>query len=129
MNALNQANIKATFCVVGSRVREYPAIFQRIYQSGHEICAHTWSHRYLTTQTNDQIVAEMEWTLKAIQKVIGVRPTLARPPFGDIDDRVRAIFKAMGLKTLLRNRDAIDWRVNNPSNSYNPCCITANFTM
>jgi hypothetical protein len=34
--------------------------------------------------TNEQIVAELGWTRKAIQAVLGVTPTTMRPPFGDI---------------------------------------------
>jgi hypothetical protein len=36
--------------------------------------------------TNEQIVAELGWTRKAIQKVLGVTPTTMRPPFGDIGE-------------------------------------------
>ena len=36
--------------------------------------------------TNEQIVAELGWTRKAIQSVIGVTPTTMRPPFGDIGE-------------------------------------------
>jgi peptidoglycan/xylan/chitin deacetylase (PgdA/CDA1 family) len=34
--------------------------------------------------TTEQIVAELGWTRLAIQKVLGVTPTLMRPPYGDI---------------------------------------------
>lgn len=65
---------------------------------------HTWSHPYLTTLTNEQIVAELGWTAKAIKEVTGVTPntvkfllahgidfglmvayTQMRPPYGDIE--------------------------------------------
>lgn len=52
--------------------------------SGHEISVHTWSHRLLTTLTNEQIVAELAFTREAIKEVIGVTPTTMRPPQGDI---------------------------------------------
>lgn len=35
---------------------------------------HTWSHPYLTTLTNEQIVAELGWTAKAIKEITGVTP-------------------------------------------------------
>ena len=128
LDALAKANIKATFCVVGSRVPLFPQVLKRMYEEGHEICVHTWSHRYLTSQTNDQIVAEMEWTIQAVQQVIGLRPTLARPPFGDMDDRVRAVLRAMKLRDLLWNRDTKDWRLNSPMYNFSPAWIPGNFT-
>lgn len=40
----------------------------------------------LTAMTNEQIVAELGWTRKAIQSVLGVTPTTMRPPYGDIGE-------------------------------------------
>ena len=34
--------------------------------------------------TNEQIVAELGWTRKAIKAVLGITPLLMRPPYGDI---------------------------------------------
>jgi peptidoglycan/xylan/chitin deacetylase (PgdA/CDA1 family) len=36
--------------------------------------------------TNEQIVAELGWTRKAIQSVLGITPTTMRPPYGDIGE-------------------------------------------
>jgi hypothetical protein len=75
--------------------------------------------------TNEQIVAELGWTRKAIKDVTGVTPILFRPPYGDIDDRVRAVAKAMNLVPALwtsipddngdgvvEQWDSNDWRVH-----------------
>ena len=75
--------------------------------------------------TNEQIVAELGWTRKAIKDVTGVTPILFRPPYGDIDDRVRAIAKAMNLVPaiwtsipddngdgVVEQWDSNDWRVH-----------------
>jgi len=118
LNFLGQHDILATFFVVGSRVIERPTVLVEEYMSGHEISVHTWSHKPLTSLTNEQIVAELGWTRKAIRAVLGVTPTTMRPPFGDIDDRVRAICLAMGLVPIMWTRapgggqfDTNDWRV------------------
>ncbi|KAF9054495.1 hypothetical protein BJ165DRAFT_1337898 [Panaeolus papilionaceus] len=115
---LDDKDLSATFFVVGSRVIERPNILIQEYMSGHEISVHTWSHRPLTTLTNEQIVAELGWTRKAIKTVLGVTPTTMRPPYGDIDDRVRAISLAMGMVPIMWTRtpdggkfDTNDWRV------------------
>ncbi|KAI0272326.1 hypothetical protein BC834DRAFT_948639 [Gloeopeniophorella convolvens] len=118
LNYMDKQDIKATFFVVGSRVIERPPVLIEEYMSGHEISVHTWSHRPLTSLTNEQIVAELGWTRKAIQAVIGVTPTTMRPPYGDIDDRVRAISLAMGMIPIIWTSapgsgpfDTNDWRV------------------
>ncbi|KAH9487078.1 Chitin deacetylase [Psilocybe cubensis] len=101
---LDQENLKSTFFVVGSRVISFPAILQTEYMSQHQIGVHTWSHPPLTTLTNEQIIAELGWTKKVIKDVLGVTPNMMRPPFGDIDDRVRAISLAMGLIPVMWTR-------------------------
>lgn len=118
LNYLDQKKISATFFVVGSRVIERPAVLIEEYMAGHEISVHTWSHRPLTSLTTPQIVAELGWTRKAIKNVLGVAPTTMRPPYGDIDDRVRAISLAMGMVPIMWTRtpsggvfDTNDWRV------------------
>ncbi|KAI8930088.1 hypothetical protein BC831DRAFT_441276 [Entophlyctis helioformis] len=128
LDALKAINAKATFCVVGSRVIDRPQILRRIFEEGHQICSHTWSHRFLTSQSNEQIMAEFEWTNLIIQQVTGARPAYARPPFGDIDNRVRAVIEKMGMKTLLWNRDTLDWNLANPTTTFQSSWVLGNFT-
>ncbi|KAL7411029.1 hypothetical protein BDY24DRAFT_145784 [Mrakia frigida] len=118
LDYLTASDVKATFFVVGSRVISRPEMLALEYELGHQISVHTWSHPPLTTMTNAQIVAELGWTKKAIKDVIGVTPNTMRPPYGDIDDRVRAVCKAMGLTPIIwtgladgTNFDTDDWRI------------------
>lgn len=39
--------------------------------------------------------------MQAIKDVMGVTPTCWRPPYGDVDDRVRAIAQGLGLRTYM----------------------------
>jgi len=118
LNYLNQQSLQATFFVVGSRVIERPDILIEEYMAGHHISVHTWSHRPLTSLSNEQIVGELGFTRAAIKAALGVTPTTMRPPYGDIDDRVRAISLAMGMVPILWTSapqsgpfDTNDWRV------------------
>lgn len=121
LNYLEDKNLKATFYVIGSNAIDKPAILQATYLAGHEIALHTWSHRALTTLSNEEIIAELGWNRKAVKDVTGVSPNTMRPPYGDIDDRVRAICKAMKLTPVMWTTegelqyDSNDWRVNDGS--------------
>lgn len=109
--------IKSTLFVVGSRAISRPDILQESYMSSHQLSVHTWSHPTLTTLTNEQIIAELGWTRQAIKDITGVAPNTMRPPYGDIDDRVRAICKAMGLTPIIwtsvngQTFDTDDWHI------------------
>ncbi|KIJ67375.1 carbohydrate esterase family 4 protein [Hydnomerulius pinastri MD-312] len=107
---LQQNNQKATMFYIGSNVMDWPLEAQRGLADGHEICVHTWSHRYMTSLTNEEVFAEFYYTMQAIKLVVGVTPTCWRPPFGDVDDRVRAFAHALGLRTIIWQYDSNDWR-------------------
>ncbi|KAJ7596642.1 hypothetical protein C8J56DRAFT_917949 [Mycena floridula] len=104
LDYLDEQKLKSTFFVVGSRVISFPATLQAEYLAGHQIAVHTWSHPALTTLSNEAIIAELGWSKKVIHDVLGVTPNFMRPPFGDIDDRVRAISIAMGLTPVIWSR-------------------------
>lgn len=67
----------------------------------------------VTSLTNEQVVAELGWTMQIIFDKSGGRiPQFWRPPYGDVDERVRDIAKLVfGLQTVLWNADTEDWKV------------------
>jgi peptidoglycan/xylan/chitin deacetylase (PgdA/CDA1 family) len=109
VNDLGSVNIKSTFFVVGSQVLQYPNSLLNAYKAGHQIAIHTWSHQSLVNITDDEIISEIVWTARIIRDVIGVTPSMIRPPYGNVDDRVQKIITNLGLKTILWNRDTSDW--------------------
>ncbi|KAF9998590.1 chitin deacetylase [Modicella reniformis] len=113
MYYLKEKNLTATFFIVGSRVLEYPDILKEEVAQGHHIAMHTWSHSGLTTLTNHQIVAEIKWSEKIIRDVTGLTMKYVRPPYGDIDNRVREILRQMGYTIVIWSAgwDTNDWRM------------------
>ncbi|KAI9013908.1 chitin deacetylase [Phycomyces nitens] len=108
-NFLATTNQKSTLFYIGSNVATFPAAAQRALNDGHVLCLHTWSHPQMTSQSNVQVVAELYWTLRAIKEATGITSRCWRPPYGDVDDRVRAIAWQMGLRTILWDEDTNDW--------------------
>ncbi|KAJ3716638.1 putative chitin deacetylase [Lentinula raphanica] len=106
---LLEQNQKATMFFIGSNVLDWPFEAQRAIDEGHEICAHTWSHHYMTGFSSEDAFAELYYSMKAIKLVLGVTPTCWRPPFGDVDDRIRAIAEGLGLQTIIWQYDSFDW--------------------
>ena len=46
LDILDKYNIKATFFVLGNRVKMYPDIVKQEYEAGHYIANHGYSHKY-----------------------------------------------------------------------------------
>lgn len=110
LEPLKRRNVKATFYVTGQQVADYPEVLKQIYDEGHSIGIHSWSHKALSTLTTAEIISEIVWTARIIYQVIGEIPSHIRPPFQDIDDRSRAVIEAMGLKIVMWNFDTNDWQ-------------------
>ncbi|KAJ3010532.1 chitin deacetylase [Thoreauomyces humboldtii] len=94
-------NTKATFFLIGAQSFYHPTAVQAVYAAGHEVAVHTWTHSALSTLTNEQIVAEILFTEALLVRITGVRPTMMRPPYGDVDDRGRAIIAALGYRLIM----------------------------
>ncbi|KAF9991466.1 hypothetical protein BGZ79_004443 [Entomortierella chlamydospora] len=121
---LKHNNQKANLFYIGSKIMGAPAAAQRGLNDGHVICSHTWSHPSMTTLTNAEVVAEFYYSLRIIKEVLGVTPRCWRPPYGDVDDRVRAIAWQMGMRTVIWDRDTNDWQINGDQVAPGPNAIT-----
>ncbi|KAF9984058.1 chitin deacetylase [Modicella reniformis] len=108
LNYLKKTQVAATFFLIGTNVVQHPDIVKREATDGHHLASHTWSHHALTTLTNEQIVAEMKWTEKAVMDATGLRLKYMRPPYGDINNRVRFVLKKLGYIPVDWTGDAFD---------------------
>jgi len=107
----NHNDQKANLMYIGSNILGAPDAAQRGLNDGHVICSHTWSHPSMTQLTNAEVVAEFYYSLLMIKQVLGITPRCWRPPYGDVDDRVRAIAWQMGMRTIMWDLDTNDWNI------------------
>ncbi|KAF9957566.1 hypothetical protein BGZ72_001656 [Mortierella alpina] len=124
---LDTTNQKATLFYIGSNVVQNWQIARRACAAGHHIAVHTWSHHYSTSLTDEQFIAEVKYTESAIKEVCGFTPRYFRPPFGDIDNRIRGLLWAMGYISVLWDYDTNDWDSCDPPHT-TVSEINANFT-
>ncbi|KAF8151588.1 hypothetical protein B0H34DRAFT_664787, partial [Crassisporium funariophilum] len=112
---LKEHNQKATMFYIGSNVMNWPLEAKRGYDDGHEICILTEISLAVTALPSENVFAELYYSgsllMEAVKLVTGVTPTCWRPPYGDVDDRVRAISFGLGLQNVLWNYDSNDWQV------------------
>lgn len=73
LDILKKENIKATFFVLGSRVNAMPETVKRIYEEGHYIANHGYSHSYSAIYSSPQAVLdEFNQCNDAVRGAIGV---------------------------------------------------------
>lgn len=115
----NKINNQATHFMIGGNIAGDPKGMQAAFNNGGHLAVHTWSHHYMTALSNEAVLGELGWTMQIIADLSGGRvPAYWRPPYGDTDNRVRAIAEQVfGMKTVLWNRDTNDWAIGTKDNS------------
>lgn len=106
---LDNLDHKVTFFTLGMNVVRYPEIYRRAMNEGHLMATHTWSHKFLPSLTNKEIVAQLEWSIWAMNATAHHLPKWYRPPYGAIDDRVRSIARMFGMQAVVWDHDLVDW--------------------
>lgn len=85
LDILKQSQIKATFFVVGTQVKDNPQILKRIYLEGHAIGNHSFNHEYSDLyQSAESYVAQLHKNEELIMSILGVRPRISRAPGGTV---------------------------------------------
>ena len=102
LEILKQNNIKATFFLVGSMVENNPSIVRKIYDEGHTIGNHTYSHDY-AYNTKEAFLSEVQKTDSLISKAIGkeYKSYFVRVPGGSMGKKVpQDAIKENGYKSI-----------------------------
>lgn len=109
LDILKEKHVPATFFLLGRRhIEKYPELVERMAAEGHEVAGHTWDHKILTRIGPEQIREELERPNEAIERLIGHRPTLMRPPQGRTDATVQKICQELGMSEVLWSVTAKD---------------------
>ncbi|MFC2947727.1 polysaccharide deacetylase family protein [Virgibacillus sediminis] len=109
LEILKQKGVKATFFVVGERAQKYAEQLRQIYQEGHAIGNHTWDHPHLPELTDQQFNENIESTSAEIEEILGFKPDLFRPPFGEIEDQQVEMLNRQGYRSIMWTADTKDW--------------------
>ena len=117
LDTLKQENVKATFFVLGSKVKEKPDLVKRMYDEGHFIANHGYSHVYSSIYSSPQAVLdEYNACNEEVRKAIGeeeYNSHLFRFP-GGIAGGPYAELKCQANELLMQNNIVhVDWNALN----------------
>ena len=118
LGMLADAEALATWFPLGEVVADSPDRLRAIADAGHEIGNHSWSHPQLTASSNGQIETQINRTALLVEKLLGTRPTLVRPPYGAISKRVAAELGRLNAPAVLWDVDPLDWKYRNADRVY-----------
>jgi peptidoglycan/xylan/chitin deacetylase (PgdA/CDA1 family) len=83
LELLNEHHVQASFFCIGKRITENESLFRRVHEAGHLIGNHSYSHhRWFDLFSAEKMYDDLQMMDAAVQKVIGLKPKLFRPPYG-----------------------------------------------
>ncbi len=110
LDILCDRQVPATFFVCGQNVERYPEIVRRLHRDGHTLGNHTFSHPFLCFCRPESIAEEIERTQQVVEKVVGVRPEIFRPPYGVRWFGLYPVLRERGLRLVQWSDTGYDWK-------------------
>jgi peptidoglycan/xylan/chitin deacetylase (PgdA/CDA1 family) len=107
--ALEGLATKATFFVLGERLRAHPDLARDIRGRGHDLALHGMTHRRHDALSLDEARSELGAGMKAFDEVLGERPRWYRPPYGRSSPVLAAVCEELGLELAYWSSWGYDW--------------------
>lgn len=106
LDGLKERGVHVTFFVTGEHAKLHPDIIERMYEEGHLIGNHTYSHIQLTKSNREKFKEELVQTSKVIQEITGDEVIYVRPPYGTWDKKFE---EELNMIPVLWTVDTLDW--------------------
>lgn len=83
LELLQEHKVTAAFFCIGKRVQENEALLKQVYDAGHLIGNHSFSHNtWFDLFSAEKMYDDLKMMDASMEKVIGLKPKLFRPPYG-----------------------------------------------
>ncbi|MFC5405573.1 polysaccharide deacetylase family protein [Cohnella soli] len=130
LDVLKRKKVTATFFVVGTRAKKHPDLLLRIQKEGHDIGNHSFSHPDFSKLSLNKMQQQIGRAETIIDGIVGFKPKLVRPPYGEITETQLRWAKQAGYTVVNWNVDSSDWRqlsakqvLNNVTRSVRPGAV------
>jgi peptidoglycan/xylan/chitin deacetylase (PgdA/CDA1 family) len=109
LEVLAKHKVQATFFVIGQYAAREPELLREMAAAGHVIGNHTWTHPNMAQASVPQNREELERTNGELERILGAKATLFRPPFGGRRPATLRIARELGLTPTTWNIIGNDW--------------------
>lgn len=107
LNNLLEVGERATFFVLGNRIRDNADLVQREHDEGHAVASHNYSHGDVSKMSGTAIRSQKTKFNDACYPVLGITARYTRVPYGLCNDMIKA--KA-DVALIQWSIDTYDWR-------------------
>lgn len=110
LDVLKIKKVKATFFLVGSRMKQYPVVTERIFNEGHCLANHTYNHVKMPGKSLNEVLECISQTEQIIERVCGGSYKIFRPPWGHISSEQKSSLIKSGYKVVLWDVNSKDFQ-------------------
>ena len=117
LRVLAKHGVRGTFFWIGryldgdsGRAVASRAVARQVAAAGHLVGNHTHDHRLLLNLSRAEQIAQIDDGARSIERAIGKRPVLFRPPFGQLDLYSEALLRTRGQTLVLWSVEAGDMK-------------------
>lgn len=110
LDTLDKYNAKGTFFIVGLWAKKYPETVKLIYDRGHEIANHGYSHAHMSKIPENKIEEEILLCTQVLAEITGESTILFRPPYGEYNSDTIKVANRLNYKTIQWEVDSLDWK-------------------
>jgi Predicted xylanase/chitin deacetylase len=119
LDILKANKVNASFFFIGENVKNFPQVVKRTYNEGNLVLNHSYTHPELSKKNNAEIDKELCQTENSIFSLIGKRPAIIRPPYGDLSQAAVDEIKKNNYKMIIWSIDTFDWSQKEKANIIN----------
>lgn len=113
LDTLKEKNVPAAFFITAPYAKTQQELIKRMINEGHILGNHTVNHPKLPTLSDaTKIASELNEMNELVSDMYGYEMKYMRPPEGEYSQRVLAVAKDLGFKTVLWSFAYRDWNVN-----------------
>ena len=117
LKVLARHEVKAAFFWIGhyldgeaERAVKTREVARQVVAAGHLVGNHTYDHMRLTILPRSDVLEQIDRSALSIENAIGKRPTLFRPPFGQLDSWTSERLQERGAELVLWSVEASDMK-------------------
>lgn len=110
LETLNKNDIKITFFMVGNWIEKYTDVAKKIYENGHELANHSYSHPHVNKLSKDENIEQIKKCSELIKQITGKPSTLYRGPYGEYNNSIIEATKEMKHKAIQWSIDTLDYK-------------------